>query len=61
MSNSSAVEALFFAALELGTAAEWAAYLDSACGGIPNSARWVDGLLNAYPWNYRLNDRKHDA
>jgi eukaryotic-like serine/threonine-protein kinase len=49
MSNASRVETLFFAALELGTAAERAAYLDSACGGDAELRRQVEKLLNAHP------------
>jgi eukaryotic-like serine/threonine-protein kinase len=48
MSNASAVEALFFAALEKGTAAERAAYLDSACGGDAGLRRQVEKLLHAH-------------
>jgi hypothetical protein len=49
MSNASAVEALFFAALEQGTAAERTAYLDSACGDDAELRRRVEKLLNAHP------------
>jgi Leucine-rich repeat (LRR) protein len=49
MSNASAVEALFFAALEKKTAAERAAYLDSACGGDALLRRQVEKLLKAHP------------
>src|SRR3954463_6282668 len=48
MSNASAVEALLFAALELGSAAERAAYLDSACGGDAELRRQVERLLKAH-------------
>ena len=48
MSNASAVEALFFAALEKGTAAERAAYLDSACAGDADLRRQVEKLLEAH-------------
>src|SRR5262245_61411885 len=53
MSDAYAVEALFFAALEKRTAAERAAYLDSACGGDADLRRQVEKLLWAYP---RLGD-----
>src|SRR5262245_44834975 len=49
MGNAAAVEALFFAALARGTAAERAAYLDSACGGDAELRRQVEKLLNAHP------------
>jgi hypothetical protein len=49
MGNASAVEALPLAALEKGTVAERAAYLDSACGGDAELRRQVDKLLNAHP------------
>ena len=49
MSNASSVETLFFAALEKGTAAERAAYLDSACGGDAELRRQVEKLLKAHP------------
>src|SRR5260370_30407451 len=49
MSNASAVEALFFAALEKGSAAERAAYLDSACAGDAQLRRQVEKLLEAHP------------
>src|SRR5262249_54288330 len=44
-----AVEALFFAALEKGTAAERAAYLDAACRGDAELRRQVQKLLRAHP------------
>jgi formylglycine-generating enzyme required for sulfatase activity len=53
MNDAAAVEALFFAALEKGTDAERAAYLDSACGGDTELRRQVEKLLNAHP---RLGD-----
>src|SRR5262245_10035805 len=53
MSNSSAVEALFFAALEKTSAAERADYLDSACGGDTELRRQVERLLKAH---LRLGD-----
>ena len=43
------MEALFFATLEKETAAERAAYLDSACGGDAELRRQVEKLLNAHP------------
>ena len=49
MSNASAVEALFFAALEQETAAARAAYLDSACVGDAELRRQVEKMLNAHP------------
>jgi serine/threonine protein kinase len=49
MSNAPALEALFFAALEKGTAAERAAYLDKACGGDAELRRQVEKLLRAHP------------
>ena len=49
MSDASAVEALFFAALEKGTAAERAAYLDAACRGDAELRRQVQKLLRAHP------------
>jgi hypothetical protein len=49
MSNAAQVEALFFAALEKGTVAERAAYLDSACGGDAELRRQVEKLLQAHP------------
>jgi eukaryotic-like serine/threonine-protein kinase len=49
MSNPAAVEALFFAALEMSSPAERAAYLDSACGSDNKLRRQVDKLLNAHP------------
>jgi hypothetical protein len=49
MSNAAAVEALFFAALEKGTAAERAACLDSACGGDAELRCHVEKLLKAHP------------
>jgi eukaryotic-like serine/threonine-protein kinase len=49
MSNAAQVEDLFFAALDKGTAAERAAYLDSACGGDAGLRRQVEKLLKAHP------------
>ena len=43
------MEALFFATLAYGTAAERAAYLGSACGGDAELRRQVERLLNAQP------------
>jgi serine/threonine protein kinase/formylglycine-generating enzyme required for sulfatase activity len=43
------VEVLFFAALEKGTAAERAAYLDAACEGDAELRRQVEKLLDAHP------------
>ena len=47
MSNASAVESLLFAALEKPSAAERAAFLDSACGGDTELRRQVEKLLKA--------------
>jgi serine/threonine protein kinase len=49
MSSAAAVEAVFFAALEKGTAAERAAYLESACGADAELRRQVEKMLNAHP------------
>ncbi len=49
MDNLSAVESIFFAALEKGTPEERAAYLDRACGPDPELRGCVERLLNAHP------------
>jgi serine/threonine protein kinase/WD40 repeat protein len=49
MSNLSAVELLFFTALEKPSAEDRAAYLDEACGRDPELRRCVERLLAAYP------------
>lgn len=49
MSNSSQVEAVFFAALEHDTANERAAYLEGACRGNAELRRQVEKLLQAHP------------
>src|SRR5262245_37909605 len=49
MSSAARVESLFFAALERGTAAGRAAYLDAACGGDAGLRRQVERLLAAHP------------
>jgi hypothetical protein len=49
MSDASAVKALFFAALEKGSATERAAYLGSACGGGGELRRQVEKLLHYHP------------
>src|SRR5262245_16631648 len=49
MTESSPVESIFFAALEKGTPAERAAYLDDACGGDGELRRQVERLLAAQP------------
>jgi hypothetical protein len=49
VSNTPALEALFFAALEIESAAERSAYLDSACGNDTELRRQVERLLNAHP------------
>jgi tetratricopeptide (TPR) repeat protein len=48
MSDPAAVEAILFAALELGSAAERAAYLDTACAGDAELRRQVEKLLKAH-------------
>ena len=47
MSKASNVESLFFAALEKGSDAERAAFLDTACGGDTELRRQVEKLLQA--------------
>src|SRR5262249_17667349 len=47
MSKASTVESLFFAALEKGSDAERAAFLDTACGGDTELRRQVEKLLRA--------------
>src|SRR5262249_55987128 len=47
MSKASTVESLFFAALEKQSAAERAAFLDTACGGDTELRRQVEKLLQA--------------
>lgn len=49
MTEQSPVEALFFAALEKGTPAERAAYLDEVCGTDTDLRRRVERLLAAHP------------
>src|SRR5271168_5036695 len=49
MNEASALESLFFTALGIGTEAERAAYLDSACGGDAELRRQVEKLLKAHP------------
>jgi eukaryotic-like serine/threonine-protein kinase len=49
MNNLSAVESIFFAALEKGSAGERAAYLNEACAGDEDLRRRVDRLLDAHP------------
>ena len=49
MNDLSAVEAIFFAALDKGSPEECAAYLDQACGTDPELRRHVERLLNAQP------------
>ena len=48
MSDPAAVEAILFAALELGSAAERAAYVDTACAGDAELRRQVEKLLKAH-------------
>jgi serine/threonine protein kinase/tetratricopeptide (TPR) repeat protein len=47
--NLSAVESIFFAALDKSTPDERAAYLDRACGSDPELRRRVERLLKAHP------------
>jgi serine/threonine-protein kinase len=47
--NLSAVESIFFAALDKGTAEERAAYLDQACGPDTQLRGRVERLLQAHP------------
>ena len=54
MNDASAVEALFFAALAKGTAAERAAFLDSACADDAELRRQVEKLLLAHPKDRRF-------
>jgi serine/threonine protein kinase len=49
MDNLSAIESIFFAALEKGTAEDRAAYLNEACGNNPHLRRHVERLLEAHP------------
>src|SRR4051794_4684402 len=49
MTEQSPAEAIFFAALEKGTAEERVAYLDAACGEDSNLRRRVERLLAAHP------------
>src|SRR5947209_9928177 len=49
MTEQSPAEAIFFAALEKGTAKERAAYVNAACGGDSNLRRRVERLLAAHP------------
>ncbi|HVS38861.1 MAG TPA: serine/threonine-protein kinase [Gemmataceae bacterium] len=49
MDNLSAVESIFFAALEKVSAEERAAYLDQACGQDAPLRRHVENLLSAHP------------
>src|SRR5215469_85388 len=49
MDGLSRVEAIFFAALEKGSAAERADYVEAACGGDAQLRAQVDRLLRAYP------------
>ena len=49
MSRSSRVESIFLTALEQETAAEWADYLDQACGGDAALRLQVERLLDAHP------------
>src|SRR5262249_2049192 len=47
MNNLSPLEAIFFAAREIGPAHERAAYLDEACNGDPDTRRRVENMLAA--------------
>jgi serine/threonine protein kinase/WD40 repeat protein len=49
MTEQSPAEAIFFAALEKGTAEQRAAYLDAACGDDRNLRRRVERLLATHP------------
>ena len=49
MSDPSVIEEIFLAALEKGTAAERAAFLDGACKGNPDLRGQVERLLDAHP------------
>src|SRR5262245_2158603 len=49
MTERSPAEAIFFAALEKGTAADRAAFLDEACGSDEDLRRRVERLLAAHP------------
>ena len=49
MNDAATVESVFFAALAKGTAAEVAAFLDSACAGDVELRRQVEKLLLAHP------------
>ena len=49
MTERSPAEAIFFAALEKGTAADRAAFLDEACGSDEGLRRRVERLLAAHP------------
>jgi tetratricopeptide (TPR) repeat protein/serine/threonine protein kinase len=48
MNHAAAVEAILFSALELGSAAERATYLDTACAGDVELRRQVEKLLKAH-------------
>src|SRR5437588_8143490 len=47
MNDPSPLEAIFFAALEKGSAGERAAHLDEACAGDPDLRRRVEKMLAA--------------
>ena len=49
MNNASAVESLFFTALEKENVAEQAAFLEWACGGDEELRRQVQKMLRVYP------------
>src|SRR5204862_1617684 len=49
LSERSPMEAIFFAALEMATAAQRAAFLDEACAGDEALRRRVERLLAAHP------------
>jgi tetratricopeptide (TPR) repeat protein len=49
MTEQSPAEAIFFSALEIGTAEERAAYLGAACGADSNLRQRVERLLAAHP------------
>ncbi len=49
MDNLSKIETVFLSALEKGSPAERAAYLDEACQGDPELRQSVERLLQAHP------------
>jgi hypothetical protein len=49
MKNLTAVESIFFAALEKDSPEERAAFVQEACGADPELCRCVERLLSAHP------------